>query len=339
MSKILRGRRAGLLFVAAVLAAWQPASAQTSFRMGAGKVKPPSSGQLKSAKPADRGSSSGVLKPMNAGSGNANTVYHYTDRLVPPGLLRTYPYRASGKWYFKWPDDENWYQCTASLIGKSLLLTAAHCVNRGGVGGVASWIEQGYFYPAYDRGPSQYGSAAARFLSVTDNWYSIGPSMGGYDVAIVGLSKQLESNVEIGTLTGFYRFCRRNCLKTYWFSTQPAYPLNYYAGQQMTEGQHLMVSNGYDYIMGSGMRSGVSGSPHVTNIGHLQDSEATSGISPGRNVIFAVTSFLSLDPAEKTIGAASLSGPNNDSGIIEMYNAMCADVRTLHGADLCTPIP
>lgn len=98
---------------------------------------------------------------------------------------------------------------------------------------------------------------------------------------------------------------------------------------------HLYVSDGRDYVYGSGMRGGSSGGPHIANMGSLSDSAANQGQWPYRNVVFAATSWGYISDAPKIQGASPLSGPNNSYLFKNLFNPACNSARAIHGTGSC----
>lgn len=277
------------------------------------------------------------ISPQNYGSGNLNTVYHYNDYLVEPILMKRYPYRAAG--YFIFKQNGSWYYCSASLISRSILLVAGHCVHSGN-NSSSGWDTEGYFYPAatgLNGGTpvTPYGYASAYSFSTWTAWYQTGALDQGYDVGLVVLNNSSVTAAEIGLRTGWFGFCTANCLQAYWFISQLGYPSNYYGGNNMTESQHLNVSDSRDFVWGTGMRFGSSGGPHVANIGYLSDSATDQGQWPYRNIVFAPTSWGYNSESLKIEGGSALSGPNNTFVVKNLYNPTCQTARALHGARSC----
>lgn len=275
-----------------------------------------------------------AIAPQNYGSGNLNSVYHYSDALVDSKLLNRSPIRQTGQFVFQ-ASDGNWYYCSASLIAKSIIALAGHCVHDGGNGN-SGWIRQGTFTPGKGTGTPPYGHATANYLFTTGGWFGTGNLDAGYDVALVVLNKRNGTSKEIGSDTGTYSFCYLNCLQPYWHFTQLGYPGNYYGGDKMTSSQHLSRSDGRDYMYGSGMQGGSSGGPHVSNIGEISDSSGNKGQWAYRNVLFAVTSWGYVDQSLKIQGASTLSGPNNSNNFKQLYNSACNVSRSLHGSGSCS---
>lgn len=281
------------------------------------------------------------LRPPNYGSGNLNTVYHYSDYLVSNKLRKQYPYRATGYFFFT-QNGGNFY-CTGSLIAPSILLVAGHCVHAGNNSN-SGWDTAGYYYPASsDFGSyAPYDYATAYAYWTWTSWYQTGALDQGYDVGLVILNNRVNATKsdEIGRYTGWLGFCTGSCLQTYWFLSQLGYPGNYYGGNNLTEGQHLYVSDSRDYIWGSGMQGGSSGGPHIANIGDLSDSSSDAGQWPYRNIVFAPTSWGYTDPQYKIQGGSALTGPGNAYDFIHnLFNQACTQSRALHGSGSCSLFP
>lgn len=275
--------------------------------------------------------------PENYGSGNLNTIYHYNDYLVNPYPATYYPQRTVGYLYFR-ASNYQYYHCSATLINRSVIVTAGHCVHDGG-NAASGWIRAAWFYPALSGSTYPYGYCAIRFINTTAGWYYTGALDAGYDVGIATCDKRAGTTVEMGNYTGWIGFCIANCLQNYWFLSQYGYPGNYYSGTYMTASQHLEHSDGYDYRYGTGMRGGSSGGPHIGNVGYLSDSATNKGSWQTRNVIFAVTSWGYISEANKIQGASTLSGRANGNNFKALYNTACAWSRALHGTASCTNLP
>lgn len=279
----------------------------------------------------------GPIRPENFGVNAYQSIYHYSDSLVGAEAQNEAPQRFSG-WFRFTTATGLTARCTASLISRSILVTAGHCVHMGGTGS-AGWIRSGTFYPAYRNGESPlYGSATASGVITTSGWYSQGALDQGYDVGLVVLNKRTGTTTQIGDYTGWFGACFYYCLQNFWHTSQLGFPANYYDGQMLTQSEHLAHSDGRDFMVGSGMQGGSSGGPHVTNLGALSDSSLDQGQWPARNLIFAVTSWGYTSDIFKIQGASSLSGPNEINNFPTMFNYACAAARSLHGQDSCAPI-
>jgi len=274
------------------------------------------------------------IPPPNYGAGELNTIYHYSDYLEwLNSAVYQYPERATG-WFYFTAADNGTYRCTASLISRSILITAGHCVNQGG-NGSAGWIKSGWFAPAFYNYNYPYGYAYAAWVNTTGGWYGSGQLDQGYDVGIVVLQNRAGTSTEIGNYTGWYGTCTGSCLQYLWQLSQLGYPANYYSGVYLTHGEHLEHSDGRDYIYGSGMQGGSSGGPHVANLNSLSDTASNLGQWPYRNYIFGVTSWGYNDQSLKIQGASSLTGPSNSNNFPGLYSGACNVARSLHGSGSC----
>lgn len=283
----------------------------------------------------------GAIAPQNFGTGNLSTIYHYSDSLVDPELDDDAPWRWAGRFTFVTAAGEAVF-CSGAMISSSIMLTAGHCVHQGGsLPGRPKdkgWIKSGTYTPAFRNGAAPYGSATANHFLTTSGWYDKGEIDRGYDVALVVLNKRSGTPREIGADTGWFGFCHTNCLQPYGHLSQLGYPVNYYDGSQMTQSEHLERSNTRDLLLGTGMRGGSSGGPHVANLGEIRDSALDRGRFPDRNWVFGVTSWGYIGEGSKLQGASSLSGPANGNKFKELFNSACAQARALHGFRSCTPL-
>lgn len=291
-----------------------------------------------------------AVAPEAFGQGNWSTIYHYNDYLQVPFPVTYAPWRQAGYYLFQ-AADGLWYHCTAALINRAILVTAGHCVHDGS-GTHDGWNQDGYFYPGYtarfDRESQRYGYCQTTFYATTLDWFNTGQIQQGTDVAmalcgeLTGGAWTFAMNRLPGVVLGWFGFCYLNCLQPYNFMTQIGYPGNYYGGEQMTISQHIeetALSEGRDYLYGTGMRGGSSGGPHVQNIGWINDSSSFLGYNRDRNVIVAVTSWGYVSDAYKLQGASALSGYNNNIDTRGMFNIVCQQSRALHGNFSCSLMP
>jgi V8-like Glu-specific endopeptidase len=276
---------------------------------------------------------------------NLNTVFHYSDYRLDPTVVPNYPYRTSG-YFLHTFNGSSFFFCTATLISRSILVTAGHCVYDTGLN---QFITAGTFFPACvncNGGGTRvapYGSATARFVQTTSQWKAATPATAldqGFDVAVVTLNKRTSPTVaEMGTITGFLGFCLNNCLQPFWQLSQIGFPGNYDGGNRMNYGEHIEKSDTRDYQYGSGMQGGSSGGPHVSNIGTVVDSASNKGQFASRNSVFAVTSWGYVDQTMKIQGSSPLSGPGNINNFKSLFNQACTNARAAHGAASCALLP
>ena len=281
----------------------------------------------------------------NYGLNNLNTVYHYNDHRIDPVSVPNTPHRQSG-YFLHTFNGTNFFYCTATLISRSILVTAGHCVYDTNAN---KYITSGTFTPACvncnggGTVSAPYGKATANYVLASAGWRAAASESAaldkGVDVAVVVLNKKTGTTSELGASTGWQGFCATNCLQPYWQLSQLGYPSNYDGGNRMNYGEHIEKSDTRDFLLGSGMQGGSSGGPHIANIGDLSDSSTNKGQFASRNWIFAVTSWGYTDTSIKIQGASPLSGPNNTNNFKSMFNTACSRARTLHGTASCTLLP
>jgi hypothetical protein len=211
-----------------------------------------------------------------------------------------------------------------------------------------AWIKQGTFVLACINCPDGFATnniyapfnvAYAISAVTTNGWYNNAQIDAGYDIGIVVLSNRNGTSNEMGSYTGFFGFCYSACLLQDFYLTQIGYPHNYANGDWQYIGQHLEVSDGMDFVFGSGALGGSSGGPHIANLGTLYDSSTAPGEFPNRNVVFATTSWGFTDETLKVQGGSSLSGPSDSNNFKGMYNVACTYSRSVHGTGSCALLP
>ncbi|MCG7401795.1 MULTISPECIES: trypsin-like serine peptidase [Caballeronia] len=228
-------------------------------------------------------------------------------------LSTTYPYRAIGKLTFSAG------YCTASLIRRSVIVTAAHCIQSFGSG--SSLFSNWQFRPGH------YGASGATSAQIapygTWNWAALvrpsawanGTDTGSgsarnNDIAVIAIAKNA-SNQFIGDITGYLSYGWNN----YSFISSPktgnlqtaavttfGYPtlLDGGAIMQRTDGPAYTttVSGASQLWQGSNLTSGASGGPWIVNF-RPRDAVLSGGavIGNASNLsIIGVTSWGSSDP-------------------------------------------
>jgi V8-like Glu-specific endopeptidase len=210
--------------------------------------------------------------------------------------VTSYPYRATGRLWMKFPD--GWYVCTASVIGKNILITAAHCVHNYGkkATGYASQVQ---FVPAqYSTGTTQttpYGTFNATKWRVLSPYYNGTDTCAqsgvvcNNDLATVVLAKN-GSGQYVRDVTGSYAYGWNGYSYTTFFSTtvveltQLGYPVALDKGMDMertdaTGWYYSTTSTGNGKLMkntqlGSAQTGGSSGGPWLVNFGRPQIGRA-----------------------------------------------------------------
>ena len=187
------------------------------------------------------------------------------------------------------------------------------------------------------------------WVETTGGWFANEGIDQGYDISVFVIGPRIGTSNFPGDYTGWNGFCYSNCLQPDWALRQTGFPGDYDGGNWMYEGQHLDVSDGRDYVEGSGAGPGSSGGPWVSNAGlypaAYYDSSADKGQYPYGNIVFATTSWgyncsNNTSCNEKIQGGSSLSGPRNTNdgrgtGFKGMYNDACNFSRSVFGTSVC----
>ncbi len=224
--------------------------------------------------------------------------------------------RASGKLFFTIGSAT--YVCSASLIKRGLVVTAAHCVASFGKG---QYYSNWQFVPGYRNGSAPYGTwnaASAWVLSSYVNGSDPCSSAGVVcqdDVAVLVLQPQ--SGSYPGTHTGWYGYGTDG----YGFTagaltqvTQIGYPMCLDNGSYPERNDSLgftSTPNSNDTVIGSLMCGGSSGGPWLLNYGPAPTLTGTSlGSTPARNIVIGVTSWGYSSAGPKEMGASAFTSGN-----------------------------
>ncbi|MBD2439557.1 serine protease [Nostoc sp. FACHB-110] len=221
------------------------------------------------------------------------------------------PYRRAGKLYMAFDGTTYNYICSASLIGRSLLITAAHCVHNYGQGS-AGWARRVKFVPGYDSRYSAVEYESSSFLiptpyfNGTDTCTQVGVVCNN-DIALVALNND-SSGQQAGNRYGWYGYAWNGYSysvpdtgsqgvfgnKLFAAITQLGYPGSHDSGLRMqintAYGAYYATGDLKNTWLGSAMTGGSSGGPWLVNFG--QDAEgADYGTANLRNVVIGVTSY------------------------------------------------
>jgi V8-like Glu-specific endopeptidase len=252
-----------------------------------------------------------------------------------------YPWRPTGKLYMKFGSTT--FVCTASVIEKGILVTAAHCVQDYGLGAGGS-ADSVFFRPALHGGKARYGTWRATawvvpevYANGTDNCEVSGVVCDN-DIALVVLKTGPApyQSKEIGQVVGRYSYYEKNQGFSNFLGkkatqiTQLGYPVDFDKGRKMIRTDTL----GYqetpnNIIIGSDQTGGSSGGPWLMNFGldPISASSAPSFNSPNR--VVATTSWGFVSDAIKVQGGSRFNnngaypapGPTN---IRQLLNDTCA---------------
>jgi V8-like Glu-specific endopeptidase len=238
-----------------------------------------------------------------------------------------YPYRASGKLFFN--VGSSTAVCSASLINRGVVVTAAHCVaNFGQRQFYSNW----QFVPGYRNGVAPFGVWTVRVPAILTSYFDGTDSCANAgiicqnDVAVLLLNAS-DTGAYPGTATGWYGIGWNG----FGFTdgglshiTQIGYPVCLDNGQLMERNDShgfISPSNADNTLIGSLMCGGSSGGPWLVNFGMRPTLTATTpGSFPDPNVVVGVTSWGFTSTAFKRQGASPFTSGNVLSLAIDVCN-------------------
>ena len=252
--------------------------------------------------------------------GTANLPYT-TSRVnaVDHLTVKFSPFRAAGKLYFN--KGAETLSCSAALIKRGLVVTAAHCVAKYGANEYYSNWE---FVPAYDNGTAPFGRWAVDrakvltiYLNGTDGCAQFGEGfVCPDDVAILTLRPQ--SGAFAGDSTGWFEYGVNGAGFTtsgQALVTELGYAALLDRGELMerTDAQGS-IDRGLskNTVIGSLMTDGSDGGPWVLNLGVVPVLASTllPGSGADRNVVVGVSSWTTPDKFAKRQGASPFTTNN-----------------------------
>jgi hypothetical protein len=275
-----------------------------------------------------------------------------------------YPFRAAGKLLMTF--GTSLFVCSASLIKKGLLVTAAHCVHNYGQGrtGFATNVR---FYPANVSNPTTtaqpYGVFTARRIFIptvyqngTDTCQAgaVGVVCNN-DLAVVVLNTR--GGQYAGNIVGWYTYGWNgySYVTSNQFGnqhvadiTQLGYPVAWDNGYQMQRGNSFgkrvlgTGTNGKQLLntqLGSAMTGGSSGGPWIVNFGTNPTitGTATAGSAAARLVVVGTTSWGYTSTSPKVQGA-SYFGQNAEFPLANYGGRGAGNIGALVNA-ACTAFP
>lgn len=242
-----------------------------------------------------------------------------------------YPFSAAGKLFFNIGTDT--FMCSASLIARGIVVTAAHCVASFGQRQFyANW----QYVPSYNNGIAPYGVSTAKSAIVLPAYFEgTGPcAQAGVicqdDVAIITLNPLNDTGTYVGTSTGWfgigadgYGFTASGLTQI----TQLGYPGKLDGGQLMERNDsmgYVESSLSNNTIIGSLMTEGASGGPWVVNLGIPPSLSGTSFVqAAAHNVVVGVTSWGLVEDDTKH-GASPFTSGN----VLALLNEACGATPT-----------
>lgn len=241
-------------------------------------------------------------RPTNGQSHPFTTKTASADGGVAP--VDSFPWRAAGKMFMKFGGQT--FVCTASVIGKNLLVTAAHCVHNFGE------KEQGFadsitFEPArHGNGPNArpFGAWTAKEWWIPKAYFdgtdTCSPNAPGVvcenDVALVVLEKL--NNQFVADVTGKFGFKSDDWGYGNFLGskaaqiTQLGYPSQNYDGVHMIRTDSLGYQDApNNVVIGSAQTGGSSGGPWIQNFGMKTSYSGTQPVNDDDNQVMATTSW------------------------------------------------
>ena len=233
-----------------------------------------------------------------------------------------YPYSPSGKLFFNTGNSTS--VCSASVIERGVVVTAAHCVANFGA---SEFYSNWEFIPAYNNGNAPYGAWTANKAIILTSYYegtdrcSVRGVACDNDVAVLVMTPK--SGYNVGDYTGWYGVAYGGFGYTSFLNditashlTQIGYPVSLDNGaiQQRNDSLSYTKNDGsYQQIIGSLMTGGSSGGPWLLNYG--VNPNISSPNTLGQNwtanpLVMGVTSWGYTDGNFKEQGASFFTADN-----------------------------
>lgn len=278
--------------------------------------------------------------PFESNAYGTGDMPYTTSRVDLPrnNVSASYPFRAAGKLYFK--DGSGSYVCSASLIKRGVIVTAAHCV--------ASFGEKRYFtnftfVPALTGSTAPYGVwgydkavVMTSYYNGTDSCYQRGVICKN-DVAVIRLAPKTTNPTYPGTSTGWFGYGWNGWGFT---STSPrltlvnqlGYPVSHDRGVRMqrTDAQgYINTTLSGNTVWGSRQTGGSSGGPELNNLGSMASLAGTEwGTAEKPNMVIGTTSWGYTNNTIKVQGASPFTSTN----IVPLVKAVCGSSAPYHAA-------
>lgn len=247
-----------------------------------------------------------------------------------------FPWSATGKLVMKF--GSNSFVCTASIIGKGILVTAAHCVHNYGkqTGGFADAVS---FEPALHGTRKPFGTWVAKewwipkvYFDGTDTCSTEAPGIVcENDIAIIVMEQQ--SGRFVSEKAGQYGFKADDYGYGLLFGkvvaqiTQLGYPSKNYDGTKMIRTDSLGYQDApSNVVIGSAQTGGSSGGPWLMNFGLKTSYNGTPPRADDDNQVIGTTSW-GFNSGGIMIQGASRFGKNriytSKSNIQSLWDSAC----------------
>eukprot|EP01126_Amoeba_proteus_P022377 TRINITY_DN22629_c0_g1_i1.p1 TRINITY_DN22629_c0_g1~~TRINITY_DN22629_c0_g1_i1.p1 ORF type:complete len:363 (-),score=55.38 TRINITY_DN22629_c0_g1_i1:185-1273(-) len=238
-----------------------------------------------------------------------------------------WPYNMVGRLFFQ-KQDLMTGSCSAGLIQKRLIITAAHCIYS------SSGFNQNFeFMPGFVNGTAPFGIWKYKKAWITKSW-TMNPNVPSpEDFGILSLMDQsvefsngTKETISLGTLLGWFGIKTQALVDNHVSSL--GYPSNQDQAQEMhqVDSQFRRMRNSYDAEYPNDMTEGISGGPWVSDFG-----KQTSPLR-GCNQIVGVSSYRDEDPTRMYLGSSIL----NDA-FISILQSACEDNGNCFNQSLSSP--
>jgi V8-like Glu-specific endopeptidase len=254
-----------------------------------------------------------ALETRDQGGGKAPFS---SSQLVPLDADFFFPYAVVGKLFFEIPGVGPRF-CSAAVIARRLIVTAAQCVHSGTP--FPGFFTDFVFAPAYRDGEA-FGFWPATNAFVPPTWNGSLPHPT--DFAIIELDDlPVDGSLErIGDLLGWLGW-KTNALKKNHVHML-GYSENLDGGEVMHQvtaqiKKHTLASN--TSTAGSDMRGGAGGGPWIQNFGFRSVGQQVPGGDGSFNQVVGVNSFIHLPNSQKLAGSSMLN-----NSFVNGFNLACA---------------
>lgn len=156
------------------------------------------------------------------------------------------------------------YVCSATVIGRSTIATAGHCVNDGAGG----WATNFLFCPSYYNGPGgvhpSRGCWAGVSVTTSGRWFSLGDPDYDYGCIVAATTGTVLAN-KIGNVTGWagraWNWVSEQPVVTFGYPQDPPFPGNIIQQTASTEWYNWDALGGgqVSKVIGSDLTGGASG--------------------------------------------------------------------------------
>jgi len=260
------------------------------------------------------------------------------------------PWRAAGKLTVTKGGED--FVCTASVIGKRILVTAAHCIFEFGLNDSTGFYDSFVFQPALHDSTARYGSWSGVYMTIPNSYFDGSDVCEPGSVGVVCENDLAVLVVDVGTgsfagrnivdvvgkfginagLSAFTTFLGKSATQI----TQLGYPVSLDGGLRMIRTDALGIRQTPNNILiGSDQTGGSSGGPWIINFGTAPARDAAANPAPSNNTgnqIVGTTSWGFTDGVLKLQGASRFgfntafpTGTGRLSNIQTLINQACAD--------------